>query len=61
MAAGAVLVILYLALTVGLENFGPSSVLDFSRQQPIIFGLAVSATSVIVAAVAFVGRLKTWN
>jgi hypothetical protein len=61
MAAGAVLVILYLALTVGVDMFGPGSVLDFSRQQPIIFGLAVSATSVIVAAVAFVGRLKTWN
>ena len=61
MAAGAVLVILYLALTVGVDTFGPGSVFDFSRQQPIIYGLAVSATCVIVAVVAFVGQLKTWN
>ena len=62
MAAAAVLVISYLALTVGVDTFGPGALFDFSRQQPIIYGLAVSATCVIATAVvAFVGQLKTWN
>jgi hypothetical protein len=59
MAPAAAVVIAYLFLTVGLEEFAPSWVFEFSRQEPIIFGLAVTVTCVIAAAVMMlVGRLK---